>query len=291
MDKTKLFVMTLMVTASLFVWSKQDMPQVEFRGQRFSFPEGATEEQISGVLRDYMETQPTANGMSTPDRSAAIRTENGYAPTESYFGETMDGEEPKLQDVPKLTAEQRRFAEAIAQVETGGLDNRFIRTKVKPNGTAAGSSAYGTYQITHGLLSGYLDKGVVSLTEQERAAAEELLRRQEIALTIGGRDRAKYQKGGIYQSQGVRWAKAYGFENVDEFLDAFDYGGTLGLDDDAEFQTLYESFARKMLNKHLDEAGGNPFKAARIWHGGPKGAGATTDNYERKVRRIYEQGD
>ena len=263
------------------------MQKVEFQGKRFEFPAQATQEQIESALMQYMESRPTADGMSSPDKSAKLRTEEQYAPVESYFDE---GDEA-LQAVQKLTAQEQRFAEAIAEVETGGLQNRSVRTMVRPNGSNKGSSAYGTYQITHGLLSGYLEGGVIPFSEQEQKAAEELLRRQEIALTIGGRDRSKYEASGRLHGQAQAWAKSYGYETVKEFLDDFDYGGTLGLGNDAEFQVLYESFARKMLNKHLKDAGNDPFKAARIWHGGPKGAGNKTKMYEQKVRKIYEQSD
>lgn len=260
------------------------MQKVEFQGKHFEFPAQATPEQIEGALKQYLESRPTADGLSTPDKSASLRTEEQYTPAESYFAE---GEE-QLQALQKMNAEQTKFAETIAEVETGGLQNRSVRTQVRPGGSGQGSSAYGTYQITHGLLSGYIENQVVQFSEQERAAADELLRRQQISLAIGGRDRVKYQEGGAKHGQAVSWAKSYGYEDVQSFLDAFDYGGNLGLSNDAEFQVLYESFARKMLNKHLKDAGGDPFKAARVWHGGPKGAGKKTDMYEQKVRKLYE---
>lgn len=267
------------------------MQKVEFQGRQFEFPTQASKEQIEGALQQYLQSQPTAAGLSTPDKSAAMRTEEQYAPTESYLGESVEGETPQLQALHKMNKEQRQFADAIAEVETGGLQNRSVRTQVKPNGDGAGSSAYGTYQITHGLLSGYIENKVVEFSEQELAAANELLRRQEISLAIGGRDRVKYQSGGAKHGQAVAWAKAYGYEDVESFLDAFDYGGNLGLSNDAEFQVLYESLARKMLNRHLKDAGGDPFKAARQWHGGPKGAGKKTDMYEQKVRKVYERSN
>lgn len=266
------------------------MQKVEFQGQLFEFPAQASKEQIKGALSKWVEQQPTANGISTPDKSAAMRTEEQYTPVESYFSGAA-GEQEQLQAILKLNGEQREFADAIAEVETGGLQNRSVRTQVKPNGGGAGSSAYGTYQITHGLLSGYLEQGVVSFSEQERLAAEELLRRQEISLAIGGRDRSKYESGGAKHGQAVSWAQSYGYETVTEFLDDFDYGGSLGLGNDAQFQVLYESFARRMLNRHLKDANGDPFKAARQWHGGPKGAGKKTDMYEQKVRKIYERSN
>lgn len=266
------------------------MQKVEFQGQHFEFPAQATPEMIEGALMQHLESQPTANGISTPDKSHAMRTEQQYVPVESYFSGSADGQD-RLQAILEMNAKQTQFADAIAEVETGGLQNRSVRTQVRPKGGNAGSSAYGTYQITHGLLSGYLEQGIVSFSEQERVAAEELLRRQEISLAIGGRDRTKYESGGAKHGQAVAWAQSYGYETVTQFLDDFDYGGSLGLGNDAQFQVLYESFARRMLNKHLRDAGDDPFKAARMWHGGPKGAGKKTDMYESKVRKIYERSN
>jgi hypothetical protein len=258
--------------------------QVEFQGQRFEFPAQATTEQIQKTLGQWRQDQPTVSGLSTPDKSAGLRTEDtSYAPTESYF----ENPEDRLQVLQSLNTKQSEFAELIAEVETGSQPNRSIRTKVKPTGGNAGSSAYGTYQITHGLLSGWVEQGKFS--GQEQAAAQELLRRQEISLAIGGRDRVKYEAGGAKHAQGKAWATAYGYETVEEFLDDFDYGGTLGLGNDAQFQVLYESFARKMLNQHLRDANGDVLKAAAVWHGGPKGAGKTTKQYVEKVRRLMDE--
>ena len=194
----------------------------------------------------------------------------------------------KLQNPVPLTDKQAEFAKNIAQIETGGLQNRSVRTQVKPSGSQKGSSAYGTYQITHGLLRGTLENQVIALSGQERAAAEELMARQEVSLSIGGRDRVNYQAGGTKHGIAQKWAKEYGYEDVESFLNDFDYGGTLGLADDADFQVLYESFARKLLNKHLKDAGGDMVAAAAVWHGGPTGAGKTTEQYKQKMRKLME---
>lgn len=278
-------VTTLMLTAILSLWSSRAMAKkVEFQGNMFEFPEAATTQQIQDALGQWRESRPTVDGLSTPDTSAGMRTENvSYAPTESYF----ENPEDVTQTLQVLNQQEMGFAELIAEVETGGVPNRSIRTKARPTGTNAGSSAYGTYQITHGLLSGYVEMGIFSA--QETAAAQELLRRQEISLAIGGRDRKKYEEGGRLHAQGRQWAASYGYDSVTEFLDDFDYGGTLGLSGDGTFQVLYESFARKMLNKHLSDANGDILKAARVWHGGPKGAGKSTEQYVNKVRRLLDE--
>lgn len=261
------------------------MTTVNFQGQTFKFPAGASEAQIGDALKEYVVSTAAASTLPAEDASASTRTENiSNVPTESYLGE---GEEV-VQTPIGLKEDQQQFADGIAQVETGGLKQRGIRTKVRPSSDGAGSSAYGKYQITHGLLSGAIDTGFIDLTEQEMKAAKELMTRQEMALTVGGRDRADYQTGGSKYSAAQKWAKEYGYSDVESFLDDFDYGGTYGLAEDSDFQVLYESFARKLLNKTLEKAGGDMVKAGGVWHGGPKGAGKSTEMYKKKLKRVLE---
>lgn len=264
-----------------------DMPVVNFQGQQFNFPPGTSEAQIGDALKEYMVQSATARSMPSNDSSSDVRTENtSRVPTESYLQE-----EETLQSPVGLTAEQQKFADNIAQIETGGLAQRGVRTMVRPSEGQSGSSAYGKYQITHGLLSGTIRNGDIPFTEQEMAAANELLTRQEMALALGGRDRVHYQSGGSKYGIAQKWAKEYGYDDVEAFLDDFDYGGTLGLAEDGDFQVLYESFARKLLNKTLEDAGGDMLAAAGVWHGGPKGAGSATELYKQKMKRLLEAGN
>lgn len=279
-----LFVM-LMVT----LYGNSNM-LVDFEGTQYDFPDGTGDDEVASVLNSYViEQSSAASALPTPDTAASTRTERvSYKPRESYLPQPEDGTEAVMPEMTELNDQQRQFADLIGEVETGGEESRSIRTKVKPTGDGAGSSAYGTYQITHGLLSGVVEGNSIGLNEAELSAAQELLDRQELALTIGGRDRAKYQKGGAKYGMAQKWAKTYGYETVEEFLTDFDYGGTLGLEDDADFQVLYESFARKLLNDTLKQAGGDVAKAAGIWHGGANTSkwGATTKQYQQKVAKL-----
>lgn len=275
-----------LILMALLVGSEM-MASVNFNGKKFNFPDGTTREQMEQVFTSYMQdTQPAAGYLAMFDDSYAMRTDAPVKRRESYFGE---GEDEVLQTPIGLSEDQALFASSIAQLETGGLANRSVRTKVRPTEAGKGSSAYGTYQITHGLLSGAIQNKTVELSAQEAEAARELLERQAIALTVGGRDRAKYQKGGEKYGIALQWAKGYDYENVEAFLDDFDYGGTLGLADDGDFQVLYESMARKLLNHTLKQAGGDMVEAAALWHGGPKGAGKTTEMYKQKMKRLLEK--
>lgn len=270
------------------------MPQVDFQGQVHEFPSNFNQEQIGNALKNFSAGKPTAGTISSPDKSSAMRSErtNVTARTEYVSAATETTPEEAFPELPTLNTKQRSFAENIAQVETGGLDNRHIRTKVRPNGSEKGSSAYGPYQITHGLLEGTLEESPNLFNEVEQRAVQELMERQELALAIGGRDRGLYEKGGLKHGLANRWAKQYGFESTDKFLDAFDYGGDLGLSDDGDFQTLYEGFARKLLNKHLKDAGGDDVEAASVWHGGPNWKTkhkASTNQYRDKYNKLIAE--
>jgi hypothetical protein len=262
------------------------MPQVNFMGQTHNFPDNFDNKMIQQALSSFSEASPTAQHISTPDASNAMRTERtNVSATQEYVGE---GE--TFPELPSLNADQQQFIDTIGQIETGGLENRYIRTKVKPQPGGAGSSAYGPYQITHGLLSNTIDQSGELFDPVELRAAQELLERQEISLAIGGSDRKKYERGGNKHSMAQKWANDYGFESVDKFLDAFDYGGDFGLAKDGDFQTLYESFGRKMLLKQLKDANGDALEAASQWHGGAnwkKGKHkGTTEQYRKKYERI-----
>lgn len=266
------------------------MPIVNFEGKQFKFPDGTSQEEMGKALDQYIAQGTSASqALPTPDSDAAVRSERtNIARRESYVPKNEDGTDGLFPDLPPLSGPQAEFATRIAEIETGGLDNRFVRTGVKPQPGQPGSSAYGTYQITRGLLRGTLEQELVNFTPAEREAAQELIERQEIALTIGGVDRKTYQKGGPKYGLALRWARQYGYEDVESFLTDFDYKGTLGLADDGDFQVLYESFARKMLNKTLEQAGGDELLAAGIWHGGENKRkwSASTRQYQNKMRLL-----
>lgn len=262
------------------------MPQqVDFLGQMHEFPDNFSQEQIATALRGFTSASPAASSTSTPDTSHTLRTERTVVGARQEY--VAEGE--LFPDLPKLNDAQRQYVDAIAEIETDGLEDRFIRTQVRPDEGGAGSSAYGPYQITHGLLNSTFEQSPQMFTKVEQEAVQELLERQEIALAIGGSDRQTYERGGRKHGIALRWAREYGFEDVDSFLDAFDYGGNLGLAEDGDFQTLYESFGRKMLLQNLRDANGDGLEAASVWHGGASWStdhASTTEQYRDKYRRI-----
>lgn len=179
----------------------------------------------------------------------------------------------------KLMADDqyRDFLDAIQAVETGGLDDPWIRTKYMP---ARGSTAYGPYQVTMGLARGVLEDDSYGLDDDEKVVLEKLVRQQSFASSIGGRDRKSAEATG-------RFSK--------EELDKFDYGGTFDFSD-AEKKILL-SAQEKMVRKTLDDSGGDHSEAARRWHGGAGWNKPSPNNnpqdhieYSEKVRKKFMSG-
>ena len=139
------------------------------------------------------------------------------------------------------------FMDSIREQETGGLKDPWVRTSSDAGGV--GSSAYGPYQVTKGLVDKFLRDDTIDFTSAEVSALAELSRQQAVSLAIGGSDRYKY-------------ADKYSRED----LDRFDYGGTLALSDEQKSSLL--TAHEKMLVRIVEESNGNFVEAARRWHGG-----------------------
>lgn len=253
---------------------------VSYGGRLYEFPADATDEEIGDTLHslglDEFEHGGAAINMGrNSEELSADEIDQLFA--------TSNGEEMNFM---KLNDQQKRFAQNIRAIETGGVDNPYIRTKA----AGTGSSAYGPVQITKSLLESTLRSNPDMFTDAERAAMEDLVTRQKIALAVGGRDRAKYARGGVKMAQGAAWAKKFGFDDVNSFLNAFDYGGDFGLSGNPEFQLHYESVAEKMLVAQLEETGGDELEAASRWHGGRGWKNASsrqqTDAYRKRYQKL-----
>jgi hypothetical protein len=196
---------------------------------------------------------------------------------------------PATKEQHEMLAEEKKkeaYLGRIAQIETGGLTDKFIRTKA----AGSGSSAYGPYQVTMGLTEEYLEKHADIFSPEELRALKEIRDRQKTSLAIGGSDRKAYERGGVKAFEGQRLALMYGFSDVDEFLTAFDYGGDFGYKGDKD---ALQSAQEKMALRHYEENEGNELQAAAEWHGG-KGWKTSphlpqTQDYLRKYQ--YLQGN
>jgi len=278
---------------------------IEFEGQGYEFPADATEDEIIDMLSTVKppEVSAMADQLKQPEFQQSAEDENAALAQPPAQEGQVDGTPRQVEgdagqapaqgsqavsriEPVNLNATQQEFRDKIAGVETGGLKKRSIRTTV----LNSGSSAYGTFQITKGLIIQFLKTKGSLFNPEELGAMRELADRQKASLLIGGIDRKNYEAGGKNHAHGQFLADSFGFETVDEFLNAFDYGGDFGLADDAQFQMLYENFARKMLNDTLKGTGGDVIEAASIWHGGAGWRTAKsrkdTDIYRQKYKKL-----
>lgn len=266
------------------------MPQqINFEGQEYTFPDDASNEEISTALGklnvQVKSTEPKTDQkeedalFQQSEESELLADEN--APTTKRVSDFKQ---------ESLNPEERTFRDKIVEVETGGLSNKYARTSIKPKDGEKGSSAYGPAQITKGLLVEFLTKRGKMFTDDEVKAMLELVDRQKVSLKIGGRDRADYEEGGTHAAYGAHMAEQYGYDTVEEFLEAFDYAGDLGLSKDTKFKLQYENFSRKMLKATLKDAKGDQLLAASVWHGGEKwktsSSKGDTARYRDKFNRI-----
>lgn len=252
--------------------------RVSYGGKFFDFPDDVTDDEMGQALGNLgmheVENGGAALNMARysdellDDELRAL----GYGSGEGEMGINLDGK-------------QRKFVDTIRTIETGGVENPFIRTKA----AGTGSSAYGPWQITKSLLQSTLKGKPELFDENERAAMTDLTQRQAIALAVGGQDKRNYGLGGKYQTQGAAWAKRYGFTDVNSFLDAFDYGGDLGLGGNVDFHVLYENVAHKLLVQQLEETGGDELEAASRWHGGKGWKTASSKAQTELYRKRYNK--
>lgn len=170
-------------------------------------------------------------------------------------------------------------------------ENPFIRTGVRPEPGERGSTAYGPLQTTRGRVGTMLTQLSDVLTKEEVSALTLLRSKQKLASKYGGSDRYKYEdpKGPDFKSK--------------EFLDMYDYGGSLGITDTG-VQSAIASAQKKELLRHFEKHGEDVGKAAAAWHGGdswetsknsPNAAKAVTMEYavdavERKKKKKMSGG-
>jgi len=264
---------------------------IEFEGSTHSFPDDFTEDEISSSLasvsnpNDLPEPDPLVpqgtsamvDGIHQPE----LQTISAEEEAELFPDSDLRARE---QELPAMNAKLQGFHNRITTIETGNLEDTFIRTQV--NGS--GSSAYGPVQITRGLIAGYLKNKPKLFNEAELGAMNELAERQRISLKIGGSDLPRYQRGGSEHAQAKVWAARYNYDDVATFLEAFDYGGDFGLAGDAQFELDYESFSRKMLQDTLKRAGNDEIEAASRWHGGMDWATAKSKKGTKAYRKKYQ---
>ena len=154
----------------------------------------------------------------------------------------------------------------IIRAKESDPNTPFIRTKVIPE---EGSTAYGPLQTTGPRVETMLNALRGSLTEGELSALSLLRDRQKLAARYGGSDRPTYEDPSSpdYKSK--------------EFLDMYDYGGNLGIDD-PDVLAQIESAQKKELRRHYANHSNDFAAAAAAWHGGDNWkAGKPSEKKER----------
>ena len=150
-----------------------------------------------------------------------------------------------------------QFYVALAHAETGSFDNPWIRTTHKP---ALGSTAYGPLQITAGLVEDFL-KRYPELFDEEM---QEYVKR--------------------YLAQAIEFNRHGYARNADRPADhdpRYDYGGEGHLGHLERDRLLYEKMAKSLLQKIIDENGGDTDKIIRRWRGVSE---SSDPSYYDKVR-------
>lgn len=158
---------------------------------------------------------------------------------------------PKVDVKPtttKFSDDVNRLYVALAEAETGGLEDRFIRTKAAESGV---STAYGPAQITVTLMKDFNSKHRDKLSPAEQRYVDSFIR------------------------QGERMKKAKDNDPV------YGYGGTGALSG-PNARKAYARVARKMLQQSIKDNNGDLSKVVRRWRGND-----SDTKYFEKVRNAW----
>ncbi|EAQ9051868.1 hypothetical protein D8V62_23820 [Salmonella enterica] len=216
--------------------------------------ETATAKEVKGII-DNIRKGTTASLLAEPDQrntDQEMPVTLPKLPEPEQHAQAAKVEEP----APELNpikddkySDAKRFYKSISSAETGGLDNRFIRTKAAEAGP---STAYGPAQIT------------VSLADNFAKKHRDLFTKSEL----------DYLKR--FSEQGHKMLKADPNDPV------YGYGGTGDLTS-KEDQRLYARVAVKMLHQMREDHGGSYDKTLKAWRG------ADDKKYFAKVREAMKQ--
>ncbi|ELO6840406.1 hypothetical protein R0R95_004643 [Salmonella enterica] len=153
---------------------------------------------------------------------------------------------------PKITGSRKAIDlyKSLASAETGGLDNRFIRTKASEG---APSTAYGPAQITYSLAKDFASNHPELFTDAEK----------------------EYLDRFVEQGQQMLHA--------DKSDPVYGYGGTGTLGETAADRRTYAQIAIKMLDYKIKDNNGSLDKTVKAWRG------ANDSRYFAKVRSAMQQ--
>ncbi|EIZ5832159.1 hypothetical protein MPS38_003055 [Salmonella enterica] len=222
------------------------------RGASF---DNATAREVKGIIDNI---RKGAVGSTLQQMAEPGQTEpNPILPTLPSNPVNQASSEPEAPQIaqaakaPRLvgTDKARDLYKSLAQAETGGLDNRFIRTKAAEAGP---STAYGPAQITYTLAKDYATRHPELFTEKERDYLDRFVAQGKKMLHADAKD------------------PVYGYGGVGELSSKSD-------------QRLYAHIAVKMLDHMIEDNNGSLEKTMKKWRG------ANDSKYFAKVRDAYKQ--
>ncbi|EPV4171463.1 hypothetical protein ACV5Z5_004661 [Salmonella enterica subsp. enterica] len=235
--------------------------------QRGATFENATAQEVKGIIDNI---KRGAVGSMLEQSTQTEPTEpNPVLPTLPSQPATQAQSEPAapVEEVPQVAQAARKkigsdkaidLYKSLSSAETGGLDNRFIRTKAAEAGP---STAYGPAQITYTLAKDFASNHPELFTEKERDYLDRFV------------------------AQGKKMLKASAKDPV------YGYGGVGELHSKAD-QRLYAHVAVKMLDYMIENNNGSLDQTVKRWRGADdkryfeKVAGAYAEaKAERKVKR------
>ncbi|EEI7324269.1 hypothetical protein G4E03_003458 [Salmonella enterica] len=214
----------------------------------------ATAKEVKGII-DNIRKGTTASlladpNQNKPDQELPVTLPKLPEPEQHAQAAKVEEPAPELNPIKDdKFSDAKRFYKSISSAETGGLDNRFIRTKAAEAGP---STAYGPAQITVTLADSFAKKHSDLFTKSEL----DYLKR--------------------FSEQGHKMLKADANDPV------YGYGGTGDLTS-KEDQSLYARVAVKMLHQMRKDHGGSYDKTLRAWRG------ADDKKYFAKVREAMKQ--
>ncbi|EDD0902687.1 hypothetical protein GAV44_23335 [Salmonella enterica subsp. enterica serovar Newport] len=226
--------------------------------QRGATLDNATAKEVKGIIDNIR--RGAVGSMLEQSAQPQTTEPNPNLPTLPSQPATQASSEPAapVDEVPQVAQAARKpigsdkaidLYKSLSSAETGGLDNRFIRTKAAEAGP---STAYGPAQITYTLAKDFASNHPDLFTEKERDYLDRFV------------------------AQGKKMLKADAKDPV------YGYGGVGELHSKAD-QRLYAHIAVKMLDYMIKDNNGSLDQTVKRWRG------ADDKRYFEKVRGAYTE--
>ena len=176
-------------------------------------------------------------------------------------------------DAAKASPGAQLLSKALAHAETGGEQNPWIRTHVRP---PEGSTAYGPLQLTGKLAKEMRKVGTKLFTPKELEYLDLFIEQ--------AKKFAKYGDNPYYPNENVKALPGYD--------PRYDYGGTGDLDTPG-FQRAYWQVTSKWLDRLFKKHKNDPIAVAHEWRFGntsKKTLDKDDPDYLQKVMQVLHNG-